>query len=114
MLGTTLSLSKGRGDPEYVEGSLSERVDEAVLQCVDDELGGLVDTQRVHDVGAMHGDGVHAEVELGSNLAIREPITNQLEHFCFARSQTPCALARQWRWLDDCRDREPFRRPRHV
>ena len=31
---------------------------------VDDELGRLVDAERVHDVGAVHGDGVHAQVEL--------------------------------------------------
>ena len=71
--------------PNVVEGS--QRVDEAVLQRVHDELGGLVDAQRVHDVGAMNGNGVHAEIQLGGDFAVGEPVANQLEHFGLARRQ---------------------------
>ena len=42
----------------------SQQVDQAVLKRVDDELGGLVHAERVHDVGAVHGDRVDAQVEL--------------------------------------------------
>src|SRR5262245_50951353 len=45
--------------------------DEPVLHRIDDQLGGLVNTQRVHDVRAMDGNGVDAQPELRGNLLVR-------------------------------------------
>ena len=38
---------------------------------VDHELGGLVDAERTHDVGAVDRDGVRAEGELLGDLPVR-------------------------------------------
>ena len=70
----------------------SQRIDQPVLQRVDDELRGLVDAERVHDVGAMHGDGVGAQLELDGDLLVRKAVANQLQDLELARRETTVAF----------------------
>ena len=49
----------------------SRDVHQPVADRVDHEFGGLVDAERVHDVGAVHRDGVGAEIEHGRDLLVR-------------------------------------------
>jgi hypothetical protein len=37
---------------------------------VDDQLSSVVNIQRLHDVGAMHGDGVGAKTQDGRDLFV--------------------------------------------
>jgi len=46
-----------------------------------------VDAERVHDIGAMDGDGVDAQVELGGDLLVGFAGDNVLEDFEFARGE---------------------------
>src|SRR5258708_7083744 len=73
--------------------SASWEGDESVADGVDDELGRLVDAERIHDVRAMDRDRVDAELELFGDFAIRQTGTNQLQDFELARRQAVIALA---------------------
>ena len=68
--------------------------DQPVLDGVDHELGGLVQAQGVHDVGAMDRDGVHAQVQLCGNRAVREAVADQLQDFELARREPVRAFLR--------------------
>ena len=65
----------------------SRQVHQAVADGVDDELGGLVDPERVHDVGAVHGDRVDAQLERGGDLAVGLAVADELQHLQLARCQ---------------------------
>ena len=52
----------------------SRQIHQSVADGVDHEFGGLVDAQRVHDVGAMDGDGVGAEFERRGDFLVRLPV----------------------------------------
>ena len=66
---------------------------QAVGDRVDDQLGGLVDAERVHDVGAVDRHRVDAEIELLGDLAVRKAGADVLQHLELARRQPVTALA---------------------
>src|SRR5215204_2859940 len=78
----------------------SQWIDEPVLQRVDDELRRLMYTECVHDVRAMNGDGVGAEIQLRGNLLVREAIADQLQDLELARRQSSIAFTGQRVGLD--------------
>ena len=49
--------------------------------------------ERTHDVGAVYGDSVDAQIELLRDLAIREACADVLQHFQLARRQPALAFA---------------------
>src|ERR1700730_4972001 len=72
--------------------------DQAMLNGVDDELGGLVNVERVHDVGAMDRDSVGAEVECLRDLAIGAAVADELQNLELARGQSVRAFSFQRPW----------------
>src|SRR5881392_735678 len=71
----------------------SRERDQPVRDGVDDELRRLVQAERIHDVRAVDGDRVDAEIELPGDFAIRQAGANELQHFELAWRQRMCALA---------------------
>ena len=56
-----------------------------VANRVDHQLGGIVDAERLHDIGAMDGDGVRAEAQQDRDVLVRFAVDDELQHFQFAR-----------------------------
>src|SRR6516164_466741 len=54
---------------------------------VNNQFGSLVDSKRVHDVRAMDGNCVRAEMQFGGNLLVRFAARNQLQDLKFACRQ---------------------------
>src|ERR1700686_2179658 len=74
----------------------SRKINQPVADRVDNQLGGLVDSQSVHHVGTVDGDGVRAKVEGGRNLLVGLAIHDHLQHFEFAWGKRGVALAFEW------------------
>lgn len=55
-------------------------IHQPVADSVHHQFSGLVDTQRIHNVGAMHGDGIGAEVELAGDFLVRQTTDDQLQY----------------------------------
>ena len=56
-------LSQNERGP--VQGEMELRdVDETIADCVDDEFGRLMDAERLHDIGAVNGYSIHAELQV--------------------------------------------------
>src|SRR5438067_570861 len=51
---------------------------QTIANGVHDEFGGLVQPEGVHDVGAMYGNGVYAEVQVACDFLIRFTDRDQL------------------------------------
>src|SRR5579864_731402 len=73
----------------------SRNVYQPIANGINHEFGGLVYSQRIHDIGAMHGNGIHAEVKLRGNLFIRFAIADQLQDLDFACCQPRIPFAFQ-------------------
>ncbi len=54
-----------------------------------------MDAQRIHDIGAVHGNGICAETEIDSNFFIRFSRNDVLKNFQLARRQSRTSLAFQ-------------------
>ncbi len=59
----------------------SRDVHQAVADGVDDQLGGFVNAERVHDIGAMDADGVDAERKLVGDFFVGFAVDDELEDF---------------------------------
>ena len=57
----------------------SRNIHQPVADGVNDQFGGLMNTESVHDVGAVHGDSVGAEVELLRDLFVRYVVLGHSE-----------------------------------
>src|SRR5580658_1053982 len=66
---------------------------------VNHKLGSLVNSERIHNVGAMNGNRVGTEIEHRSNFPVGLAIHNHLQDFKFARSQPVVTLAFERRLL---------------
>ena len=62
-------------------------LDQAVADGVDHQFRGVVNIQRLHDIGAMHGNGVGAESQHGGDFFVRFSVHDQLQDFEFARGE---------------------------
>src|SRR5690348_14435799 len=71
----------------------SRNIHQPVADGVHDQFGGPVNAESVHDVGAMHGNGVGAEVELLCDLFVRFAVADQLQDFHFTRGEACAALS---------------------
>src|ERR1700680_2866782 len=71
----------------------SWQIPQAIANGVNDELSGLVDSQRVHDVGTMHPDGVCAETELRGNFLVGFAGDNVLQNLQLARGESAGTFA---------------------
>src|SRR6185312_5356975 len=71
----------------------SRNIHQPVADGVHDQLGGLVNAESVHDIGAMHSDGVGAEVELLRDLFVRLAVADELQDFHFTRDQACAAFS---------------------
>src|SRR5437879_2037869 len=54
------------------------------VTSVKDQRRGAMDAERFHKIGAMHGDGVHAQFEQRGNLLVRLALGDQLQNLLFA------------------------------
>ncbi len=73
------------GPPCRIEiGAGSRKIYQPVADGVNDQFGGLVDAQRIHDVGTMNRHGVRAKIEHRRNLLVGFPIHDHLQDFEFA------------------------------
>ena len=54
-----------------------------------------MDAKSVHDIGAVYGDSVGAEVERGGDLLVGFAVNNHLQNFQFANSQRRVTLSFQ-------------------
>src|SRR5580700_4812530 len=75
---------------------------------VNDQFGGLVNAERVHDVGAMNGYGVGAEVEIGSDFFVRFALDDHRQDLDLSRSERVAPLAFECRWLLELRIEDSF------
>src|SRR6266550_4384084 len=73
----------------------SRDVYQPVSDRVDHQLGGLVDPEGVHDIGAMNRHCIRTEAELVGNLLVGFAFHNQLQDLEFAGSKSGAALALQ-------------------
>src|SRR5580692_5156179 len=55
----------------FMAAHASWEIDQPIANGVHHQLGGFVNAQRVHDIGAMHGHGVGAETQIDGNFLIR-------------------------------------------
>src|SRR5215470_4698878 len=78
-------------------------VHQPVADGIDHQFGRLMDTQRVHDVGAVDGHRIRTQIQLAGNLLIREPGDNELKHLKLANRQTGLALPLEIRASRDLR-----------
>ena len=85
--GSGVDASSGAaGAPEEVRGA-SRDAHQTVADGVDHQFRRIVNFQRLHQIRAMHGDGVGAQAEDRGDLLVRFPVHDQLQHFEFARGQ---------------------------
>jgi len=66
----------------------SRQIHQPISNGVDDEFGGFVNAQTIHDVGAMHGNGVRAEIEFRGDFLVGFSSDDMLQDFEFARGET--------------------------
>ena len=76
-------------------GAGSRKIYQAVADRVNHQFGGLVDAQRVHDVGAMYSNSVGAEIKHRGNFLVGFSFDDHLQNFKFARGQMLAAVAFQ-------------------
>src|SRR5208337_5146179 len=79
-----------------------------VADGVDDQFRGFMDAEGVHDVGAMHGDGVDAQVEFGGDFLVGFAGDDVLEYFEFARGEAGVAFALEISGARDLRIKNGF------
>ena len=70
----------------------SRKIYQAVADGVDHQFSGLVDSQRVHDIGAMHGHGVRAKIEHRGDLFVGFSFHDHLQNFQLARGEVLVAI----------------------
>src|SRR5207237_6970957 len=80
---TTRGLVRERTPDQRVPGGTtcdSRNVHQPIADGINHEFGGLMNAERIHNVGSMHGDGVGAEIKLGGNFLVRsEEHTSELQ-----------------------------------
>ena len=92
----------------------SRKIYQPIADCVDDKLSRLVNAQRVHNIGAMHGDSVGAQIQLIRNFLVRFTVHDVLKDFEFAGSEARVTLAFQRRGARELWSRALFRPPRRA
>ena len=93
-----------RGGPGKSAGS--RQIHQPVSNRVHHEFGSFVNSKTIHDVGAMHGDGIHTELEFRGNFLVGFAGDDVLQNFEFARGERSVALAFECfgaleLWIDD-------------
>src|SRR5579883_3512144 len=86
----------------------SRKVHQPVANGVDDEFGRFVDSEGVHDIGAVNGNGVDAEIELGGDFLVGFARDDVLEDFEFARREAGVTLALKIAGARDLRIEQGF------
>src|SRR5689334_20994307 len=71
----------------------SRNIHQTIANGVNNKLGGFMNAESIHDIGAMHGNCVHAQVYSCSNSLVGFSIHNELQNFQFARRQSVIARA---------------------
>src|SRR5947208_1283984 len=70
----------------------SRQIHQTVANRVNNQFCCFVNAERIHDVGAMYGDGIHAEIQVGSNFLVGLPGYDMLENFQLAGRQSAPAF----------------------
>src|SRR5581483_1724372 len=60
---------------------------------VNHQLSRVVDAERLHDIGAMHGNGVRAQTQQHRDVFVRFSVHDQLQNFQLARGQRARTVA---------------------
>src|SRR6266699_2712355 len=70
----------------------SRNVHQPGADGVDHKLGGLVNAERVHNVGAMDRNCIRTQIENCGDFLVRLAIDDHLQYLKFARRETSTAL----------------------
>ena len=87
----------------------SRQIHQAVPDRVDHQLRGLVNSQSVHDVRAMHGDGIRAQIQVPPQFPCSICRPRCAAGFPVRAPSTRVTLAFQCRQASPAADRAPFR-----
>ena len=71
----------------------SRNIHQPGANCVDDEFGGLVNSERIHNVGTVYGDCVGAEFESNGDFLVRLAVNDHLQHLKFPLREACIAFA---------------------
>ena len=99
-------------DAQQERSAVHRDVHQTVANGVDDQLGGLVNSERIHDIGAMNRHGVGAEVEVGRQSPCSTCLRRSVSGFRVRAREPGIAFALQGRWREKPADRARFRLPR--
>src|ERR1700722_18945487 len=91
--------------PPFPQGTTfdSPNVPQPGANGIDHQLRSLMNSQRVHNVRPMDGNGVGAQIECRLNLLIRLAVDDHLQHLQFALCKGGATLALQYGSLLDLR-----------
>src|ERR1700730_2604458 len=82
-----------KGPPCPTESAAGARkIYQPVADSVDHQFSGFVDTQRVHEIGAMYGHRVRTQFERRRNLLVGFPVHDHLQDFQFSWCEMGVAL----------------------
>src|SRR5450432_3836872 len=86
----------------------SWKIDQAVADGVDDQFGGFVNAESVHDIGAVDGDSVGAETQVDGDFLIGFSRDDMLQNFQLAGSEAGAAFPFQRRGFGNLRIENGF------
>ena len=79
----------------------SRNVHQPRADRVHNKFGGLVDSQRIHNVGTVDSHSIGAEIEGSRNFFVRFSVDDHLQHFQFALRESCSAFTFQYGALLD-------------